>query len=172
MKLPLNFPASCDSVIVKIISLKLILAFIYRPPPCTMIDTSNRFSLLEDLRSSDKHVTVLGDLNIPHVIWISRPSKALDTAANALVEFHQVFNISQLVPGATRRSSVLDIILTTEPSRYHNCSSEAPISSYDHNAIVCNIGCSDNIKTAVYKRHTTSKNINYVELERKLQAIV
>ena len=128
MKLPVNFPGSCDCVTVKIISLQLILALIYSPPSCTMIDTSILFSSFEDLCSSNKHVTILGDLNNPHIVWTSRPPKALDAAANAMAEFHEAFNMLQLIPGATRGSSVLDIILTKELLRYHNCSIEAPIS--------------------------------------------
>ena len=136
-----------------------------------MIDTSNLFSSLEDLCSSNRYITILGDLNIPHVVWTSRPPKALDAAANALVEFHEAFNMSQPIPGATRGSSVLDIILTTEPLRYHSCNIEEPMSSSDHNAIVCSISCSDSIRTAVYQRHATYKKINYVELEHELPAI-
>ena len=136
-----------------------------------MIDTSNLLSSFEDLCSSKKHVTILGDLNIPHVDWTSHLPKALDAAANALVEFHEVFYMSQLVPRVTRGSSVLDIILTTEPLRYHNCSIETPISSSDHNAIVHSISCSDSIKTAVYQRHAISRKINYVEFELELLAI-
>ena len=98
---------------------------------CSCADTLNLLEAIEDdlttYVSQNCHATILGDLNFPCINWSTNPAVATNAYSSALVELSIVWNMTQIISEPTRGNSFLDIIITTMPSVFSDCSLLPPI---------------------------------------------
>ena len=153
---PLMIPSLCECVIVNIISLKTILVLFYRPPHVTFDATLQLFKILEDVSSQYSTSIILGDANLPNINWTCDPPIAFEACASLLVEFTELNNMKQIVLNPTRECNILDIILTNDPINCGKCTLLPPISTSDHNAVLCSI-------MSLHPRHARNEMQNIID---------
>jgi hypothetical protein len=167
---PLNIPKTCDCLIIKLNSIASVLVVIHRPPTCSSAETKLLVEAFDSVLSLGYHTTILGDLNLPEILWHSDPPCAVCPNAVWLVELAASWDMSQIVPEPTRGASYLDIILTTSPSAFHHCRTQAPVSSSDHNLVICKMSA-PNRYTKQYSGRCVAQRINYDALQSHLVSV-
>ena len=117
----------------------LYIGALYRQPDnCTD-------SLIELQASLEKlpqgsHILLLGDFNLPDVIWPSQyftPGGRYPTASKLMLQIASDFNLLQHVDKPTRLDSILDLCFCTNASLIHDIQVKAGIS--DHDYVVANV---------------------------------
>ena len=115
----------------------LLVGCVYRSPSC---ETDNNLSLNHLITAAcdlpQKHKVILGDFNYPDVNWDNLSGVAASEA------FRDTINncfLTQMVRRSTRGSSILDLILSTDPSIFENVEVIEPLLGSDHNAVMCTI---------------------------------
>ena len=110
----------CDSIILEIKQLDLIVVNFYRPPSCP----ENMFSQsLEAVKNqitsrSSKDLFISGDFNFPFLSWDSgvidenflAESNSEQRQAKSLIEFANEFFLHQHIDKPTRRKNILDLV--------------------------------------------------------------
>ena len=134
----------CETLIVKVISLDLIICSIYRPPDCKKHEFLPCVSAIKDTFVSEKasKLILLGDLNFPMINWSDThnptyPSGEGDIAVqiNALLELTDEFLLNQLITKPTRGDNTLDLAFSNVTSDLVDCSITSVQTMPDHNII-------------------------------------
>lgn len=146
-----NYAVAIDSVLeatwccLNVAFRKVVIGVCYRPP-------SGSANFCNDLHDCLSHVKVLfpraavillGDFNFPNIVWSNSYSYSLPNSAEAehFIRICSDFGLTQLVNFPTRvtdtTSSILDLILTSEPDIVSSVSNVPGIS--DHDIIQANI---------------------------------
>ena len=123
----------CDSLILDIPQLNLVLINIYRPPNCpeilfnqTMEHTSNFLRNLESYNQRANTYLVVGDYNFPFLkdgkMSENKSSSASSEKkqANTLHNFANEFFLEQYITKPTRNKNILDLVFTNDHFLIHN----------------------------------------------------
>lgn len=125
----------------------IVLGTYYRPPNMNDIDE------LSHILSSipDSSVIIGGDFNLPNVEWTGTSfctdNSSLYKGFNDLIIS---FSLQQFVLSPTRNNSILDLLLTNNPSLVSNVTVIPGIS--DHSAVVCDLSLNQMYKTSMPPR--------------------
>ena len=121
----------CDSLILKIHQMNLLLVNIYRPPGCksalfnqTLEAVKSTIKNIEEYDQAVPSILVFGDFNFPNINWkcgsgIFRSSSSSKSGeersqAEALINFAEDFFLDQLIRHPTRNNNILDLIFTND----------------------------------------------------------
>lgn len=119
-----------------------ILINIYRPPACP----TNKFlepisqikNILQNLQGPMPTILLTGDLNFPMINWVTESvyggTEEVRVQAKALLHFAEELCLTQIISSPTRKSNILDIVMTNNDELVHEyCVDETNLS--DHNII-------------------------------------
>ena len=117
----------CETLVVKVKTLNLILVCVYRPPNSTVEAFEEALNVcqkaINDVTDSDpkvKDIVILGDFNLPFISWpkgeiyqkeVTRKSGEKQQAAK-LVSFVERNFLENYVNTATRGNNILDLVFT------------------------------------------------------------
>ena len=126
----------------------------YRSPGCGKDDIDYALlscKLLRKLCSTEKHILLLGDFNLPDISWpyYHGPDNIIN---NSFLDFINSYGLSQLVATPTRGKNILDLLLTNVECNIADINVLPPIGYSDHAVVSFKI-LLDQIPTV---GHTTS----------------
>ena len=117
----------CETLVVKLKTLNMILVCVYRPPNATLKAFDETLSVvqkaIDDVTDADpkvKDVLIFGDFNLPFISWpkgeiyqkdVARKSDEKQQAANLLNFVDRNF-LENYVKTATRGRNILDLVFT------------------------------------------------------------
>ena len=111
----------------------VLIGSIYRSPSSSTDNNDNLNTLLSTMCArSEPYKIILGDFNFPDVNW------DLMSGSSSSIKFRDTINdcfLTQLVHDFTRGSSILDIVLTNDPSIINSVEVIEPLLGSDHKAI-------------------------------------
>ena len=110
---------------------------VYRPPKQDVEAVKYMRNLVKCLsKNESKKYTniILGDFNLPKTDWISYTVGGHEVS-DIFLRFVIETGYYQLVTHSTRDSSILDLILTNDPSLFTAVNNDIPFGSSDHSAV-------------------------------------
>jgi len=114
----------------------LIVCSVYRPPSSSDDYLNQLCNHLESIKSSHPNsaIWISGDINLPDINWedncVDGHQYSL-TINNTFLEFLNDNGFSQIVDFPTRRSNILDVLVTNRPSLVESCVSASGISDHE-----------------------------------------
>jgi len=103
----------------------------YRPPSMSSNDDNIQLiNLLIDLGSVPYPTSFLGDFNYPNINWASKT--ASQNPDNHFLEFSSDLNLQQLIKSPTRKTHILDLILTNSPEFFQEFKILPPFGPENH----------------------------------------
>ena len=118
----------------------IFVLIVYRPPSYTIIENEE---LLQSLQTfvSDKEAILIGDFNLPNVIWGEDDAHHIfhgTSTERAFLDMFDTLGLKQWISVPTYPSSgnTLDLVLTTEPDCIGSATVESPLPACDHCPIV------------------------------------
>jgi hypothetical protein len=106
----------------------------YRPPYYTPIDTTYSLQLADPMSRLSIvkwPCFVVGDMNCPDICWINSTCPA-DGVQDVIVQAVNENGYIQLVNEPTRASSILGVVLTTDPLLVSELCVQCPAGNSDH----------------------------------------
>ena len=146
----------CDSLVLHLPQLNLVLINVYRPPSCpeTLFSENletirNYLNTMENKNQCAQSYLLVGDFNFPF-LKVGRDSTTLKAnignksssekkQAQSLLDFTNEFFMEQYVRKPTRGRNVLDLVFTNDHFLIHNYSIIVNSSLSDHNTICINL---------------------------------
>ncbi|KAK6018297.1 hypothetical protein OSTOST_16127, partial [Ostertagia ostertagi] len=126
----------------------------YRAPSCSAHMFEQLIKAIGDLACSDTHFLLLGDLNLPDVLWRRGGSpKASGLRALRFIELCRSLNLHQLVFEGTHGSNILDLLLVNNLEFVVNTQVLAPIGSSDHSSIQFELNIGVDLKINQLPQH-------------------
>ena len=155
----------CDSLILHIPQLNLVLANIYRPPNCpeemfsqTLEFSSSFFRNLEEYHQNASTYMVVGDFNFPFLRFsesencinnlkcqkcstgkVCSHSSSEKRQAQRLLDFSNEFFMEQYIKKPTRNKNILDLCFTNDQFLIHNYQVIVNSQLSDHFTICINL---------------------------------
>jgi hypothetical protein len=115
-------------------SVKQRFILVYNPPASSISYISDLCSCLDILCDIDYVCTIVGDFNMPDIMWHDlsiQPTRSAD-----FINFIINNGFSQLICEPTRGNNILDLILTNDDLAACNIAIQSPFSTSDHSSIV------------------------------------
>ena len=166
----------CDSLILHIPQLNLVLMNVYRPPNCpevlfnqTMEHNANFLRNLEEGHQCANTYLLMGDFNFPflkagiqetNLNEISNGNTSSERKqARTLISFANEFFMEQYIKKPTRNKNILDLVFTNDHFLIHNYNIIVNSSLSDHFTIIINLNLkkSDSLKSQEQINHYFSK---------------
>ena len=106
---------------------------VYRPPSNLPPVNDSVLDLITEF-CSDREVILVGDFNLPSIIWDTEPPSATNPIDRAFLEAFTSLGLTQWVNEATypRSGNILDLVLTSETDRIGLVQVLPPIPGCDH----------------------------------------
>lgn len=136
----------CEAVMIYIKKAKLYITSIYRPPMSpeeSFKECMKKVKSFTDKQTECDHI-MLGDFNFRFLNWNTETistdgiSSAETRQAEYFLNYTNTNLLTQVVDEATRKDSVLDLVLTTNSDIIHNTETEQILKS-DHKMVKCDI---------------------------------
>ena len=154
-------PNDSLAVLIDISDIQIVVACVYRSPSISYNDNIkmiDKFRSFKALISSGTEIVVVGDFNLPNVVWDSGSVMAPHSTKNKELiiqkKFIDVFQDTglywQLNDGTITRTrmyngqlqeSLLDQVLVSDPVINLQCEVKAPLGKSDHKVIMTKIRC-------------------------------
>ena len=163
---------ACDTLIVKIKSLNLIIIVNYRPPDAKEKEFEEQLKICQDtitdITERDpkvKDVFQVGDFNMKCISWPSRKIYTKDVQnkatekkqAEMLLKYADENFLENCIKSATRGSNILDLCFTNNHTLINNHSMTINQKFSDHNLIETDLRFSYNIEKHQKKRENPYK---------------
>ena len=167
---------SCDTLIVKIKSLNLIIIVNYRPPDAKENEFEEQLKVcqdaIEDITEKDpkvKDIFQVGDLNMKCISWPSRKIYAKEVQnkatekkqAEMLLRYADENFLENCVKSATRGNNILDLCFTNNHTLINNHSMTINHNFSDHNLLETDLRFSFNIERQKKNRENPYKTKVY-----------
>ena len=106
-----------NCIAVKLVDLNLSVVAVYRPPSNSVQENTDFIQYLSDI-CSENEVLVMGDFNLPSLLWNQSPAPVAGVDKLFLFAF-LTLGLTQWVTEATfpHSGNILDLILTTDDDR-------------------------------------------------------
>lgn len=136
----------CETLIIKVTPLNLVLCLIYRPPDCKQYEFLPCVAKIKQTLSenADSKILLMGDMNFPTINWtdtqnpkipLSSENSDIKIQINALLELTDEYLLNQLISEPTRGENTLDLAFSNVTRDLIDCSiTKCPMMS-DHNII-------------------------------------
>ena len=166
----------CDSLILHIPQLNLVLMNVYRPPGCpeiifnqTMEHAASFLRNLEEGNQCANTYLLMGDFNFPFLkAGMQETNLGENTRGNisseksqarTLISFADEFFMEQYIKKPTRNRNILDLVFTNDHFLIHNYNTIVNSSLSDNLTIIINLNLakSDSLKSQIQKNHYFSK---------------
>ena len=150
------YPSNCTKVIV---------CGFYRPPSTKLEYLLEFNKLLPVINQEPFPLVICGDFNLPEINWDYHLAHGSHTLAGTFCEMVNDSFLTQINPYPTRitqtTSSLLDLVLTNHPERFHRISTFDTLLSTDH------LGISFFMKTSVHRKRfsRTVYNLKRADLD-------
>ena len=156
----------CESLVVKIKTLNMLLMCVYRPPDATVENFCETIEIcqraIDDVTEKDpkvKDVLILGDFNLPCISWPSGKIYQREIAqksgekrqAESLVKFVEKNFLENYITTATRGKNTLDLAFTNNHLLIGGYETIVNKKLSDHYLITISLNFSYNSKTKVPK---------------------
>lgn len=144
----------------------LLVGVCYRSPNLSLYGRDND-RLLNDMifELHRRPLLLMGDFNFPDIDW-SVPAGA-SSASQQFVDIIEDSFLTQHVKSATRGSSVLDLVFTSEPDMADNVSVLGPLGSSDHSMLHWTV----RLNTVESKSNTVSLDYNRADFPSMRQEL-
>ena len=119
--------------------MKVYIYVVYRPPSYSAHENEALIDFLLE-SCTGKEVVLLGDFNLPSIIWSKYKPYGQSSAADGMfVDMFTTLGLSQWISESTfpRSGNVLDLILTSEEDRITTVHVQPPPPGCDHCSIHC-----------------------------------
>ena len=140
----------CETMIVKVKSLNLILICVYRPPKCAVANFREALEVCQkainevsETEPKVKDILQFGDFNLPCITWPSR--------AELLVKYVDENFLENYIYTATRGRSILDLDFTNDHLLVHDYTTVISKKLSDHYLLNVKLNFSYNSKNKVPK---------------------
>ena len=149
----------CETLVVKVKSLNLLLACIYRPPKATVESFKEALAIsqkaIDDVTDADikvKDILHFGDFNLPCISWpsgkiyekgVTQKSKEKQQA-EMLVNFVENNFMENYIHTATRGKNILDLVFTNNHQLVNNYTTTVNNKFSDHNLLTVELNFSYN----------------------------
>ena len=167
---------ACDTLIVKIKSLNLIIIVNYRPPDAKEKEFEEQIKVCQDaiaeITEKDpkvKDIFQVGDFNMKCISWPSRKIYTKDVQnkatekkqAEMLLQYADENFLENCITSATRGGNILDLCFTNNHSLINNYTTTINHSFSDHNLLETDLRFSYNIDKKKKKRENPYKTKVY-----------
>lgn len=136
----------CETLILKIVSINLVICLMYRPPDCKQDEF---LPCLSDIRKTlseheNTKIIFLGDLNFPQIDWSDTANPKIQKMTDqsdkkiqitSLLELTEEFGLHQLVSKPTRGENTLDLVFSNVTSDLVDCVVTKCESMSDHSIV-------------------------------------
>ena len=149
----------------------VIFACFYRSSVTNTVILPKFKAAIEFLTSKSRPLVLMGDFNLPGIIWNEIPKASGICQQDEFLEIFLSNGLSQQVNSPTRNDVILDLVLTNEPELVQDVLINSPFSaSCDHNVVVFNLSLkSSNAKTV--KKIRLWHKADIVSIGLKLESI-
>ena len=162
-----------DSVWVefKILSLKLLLGCVYRPPSCSATDNTKFCEELGRVGTNGVTKIIFGDFNYPDIDWGTKQLTQVDHAAEEFLFAYHDSSLHQLIDFPTRyrsnnNPSLLDLLLVSDEKLVTEIVSDAPVGKSDHLVILANIQVCLDSKPLPKRKHKNYWKADYEQINK------
>ena len=111
-----------------------IVAVVYRSPWATLSDMKTLCSHLDAFVSNFCNIIIVGDFNLPGIRWDSSNGVKDSSMESIFRNFIKGQNLLQVAREATRKTALLDLLLTSRSCGQCDVTSLPPIAGSDHSA--------------------------------------
>ncbi len=134
-----DYPKSCELLVVRQKDCNHIWILVYRPPDCSVGDTLLLCDAISDLvvKFGKCDVSVLGDFNASTIDWSADLPTSNNCSDKIISEMCIFCGLTQLVKLPTRGQNYLDLVLTTNPNAFLTVITKPPIGNSDHDVVKC-----------------------------------
>ena len=142
---------------------KLRLISIYRQPrndSTGIAHVRQLVACLERIILKSGPTFIVGDLNCPHLNWITTSCESNSDSLKQLVDFTVNHGFDQLVHDATRGNNILDVVFVNEPLCVCDVQVVDPFCNSDHNTILFSASLLNDHPIDVPPSATTQDNSN------------
>ena len=141
-----NSNTVCETLIVKIVSINLVICLIYRPPNCKQQEFIPCVEEIRNILSNHQSskIILLGDMNFPQIDWTDTAHPKMPTMADqsdkkiqitSLLELTEEFGLHQLVSKPTRGENTLDLAFSNITTDLIDCIITKCETMSDHNIV-------------------------------------
>ena len=116
----------------------LRFAVFYRPPSNDVsaeIYMNDMCRCIRQFQNVNYPVTILGDVNCPHIDWSNNIMLQTSPVQQLLLELSTELALHQLISSATRDQNLLDVLLCNDLLSILDLSVNVPFSTSDHSVI-------------------------------------
>ena len=160
--LPTSSPPSCEvlQVVEKVTGHYWVL--VYRPPGVSAGDTRQLSRALSALLTLHPQATIFGDLYYAKIAWLphsksTKPVADDNLSFEFLEEIWASWDLEQLVHYPSRKNSYLDIILIINVDNFSSVDMFPPVSTSDHQLILCRWQCTERCREPATRRPNFNK---------------
>lgn len=134
VSIPNGFELLCGDIYIEQSELRLIC--VYRPPSCDAEKSEKLMEMISDLVCCSKPCLISGDFNLPDIDWSVTDIKSSNSLSSSFLDIFKSNGLTQYVKDGTRKSNILDLVLTNDDKLLTKIDTKPSIGSSDHESLI------------------------------------